>query len=237
MTVHSVNDHICNNVEVFSLSVVCKICSKIKLVTFVQTDLKSKIQIYCANLFLPQYIPLIPFFCSSLRLKQCSLPPFFLACIDLLIVLSTKRVAGPGSHPSRVWMVSPLATVWTENSQQDLCCGHPSIQLLSQQRSYESKGNKFNPSRGQKSKVTQKGYREKVCIINQWHSWLYLCISMTLFHFCQSHLHGFLSTKGSHNNRTGERTNKICIVKRLSNLRFQVCYSCTVIFCFTFEGI
>lgn len=108
----------------YCLSVVFKICRghyipvwKSNWSPFVQTDLTNNLQIHPANLFLPHYLPLIPFFCSSFRLKQRSLPPFFKACIDLLIVLSTERVAGPGSHPSRVWMVSPLATVWSESGQ------------------------------------------------------------------------------------------------------------------------
>lgn len=75
----------------------------------------------------PSPSPLHPFSRSSFTLKQWTLPPFFSPCIDLLIVLSAERVAGPGSHPHRVWMVSPLAAVWSASGQSRPSWGHPSI--------------------------------------------------------------------------------------------------------------
>lgn len=60
-----------------------------------------------------------PLLLLILHIKAVNSSPvfFFLACIDLLIVLSTERVAGPGSHPHRVWMVSPLAAAWPVSGQ------------------------------------------------------------------------------------------------------------------------
>lgn len=77
----------------------------------------------------------------------------------------------------------------------------------------------------QRSHKTAGG--ERVCIINQRHSCLYPCISMTLARCCQSHLHGFPRTKDRRPNHTRGQTARVWCGTAVGRLQVRLC--CTVL--------
>lgn len=133
---------------------------------------------------------------------------------------------GRGHIPLGFWMVSPLwPRLGPRAANRTLSRGHSSIRPLSRRRSRESKGNKFNPSRAGSQRSRRAAGGERVCIINQRHSCLYPCISMTLARCCQSHLHGFPRTKDSRPNHTQGQNGQTVVRDATTSLPAVQCCS------------